>query len=304
MEQHYIPRFYLGAFQDATTPGGQTPALWITDLQEAKVSRRAPKNVGKRTDYYAFPEEGQPNQRVEEILSQIESHAAPILARLREGQEGLDGQERADLAYFMAFLATRVPIFRDALEAFMAELVQMVMTMSASHPEYFVRGYREANAGKELSEAEIEDARQAILKGAYKVRAKPTLSLAAAVEAANDTVYPLLNEMRWAFLSAGNGVSFLTCDNPVSWVDPTLPPGFYGSGLAMRKVEVTFPIGPKLCLLASWEGPSGRVAAPDSLVCEMNRRRIGFAGRFVFANSEEGAVAALSMFQAEQAKKK
>ncbi len=292
MEQHYIPRFYLEAFQDPTTPAGQTPALWITDL----------KNVGKRTDYYAFPDGGQANQKVEDLLSQIESHAAPIVARLRQGQEGLASQERADLAYFMAFLATRVPVFRDAIETFMAELAEDVMTMSASHTEYFKRTYRKANAGKEFTEAEIEDARQAILRRAYKVRAKPPLSLAAAVEAANDTIYPVLVEMRWAFLSAGEGASFLTCDNPVSWVDPTLRPGFYGSGLAMKKVEVTFPIGPKLCLLATWEGPSGRVPAPDRLVSEMNRRRTGFAGRFVFANSEQDALDALRLFQAERAK--
>ena len=56
----------------------------------------------------------------------------------------------------MAFLATRVPVFRDAIETFMAELAGDVMTLSASHPEYFNRTYRKANAGKEFTEAEIE----------------------------------------------------------------------------------------------------------------------------------------------------
>ncbi len=70
------------------------------------------------------------------------------------------------------------------------------------------------------------------------------MSLVAAVEAANDTIYPVLADMRWAFLSAGGSEEFLTCDNPVSWVDPTLPPGFFGSGLGMKQVELTFPVGP------------------------------------------------------------
>jgi hypothetical protein len=103
------------------------------------------------------------------------------------------------------------------------------------------------------------EARQAILGGGYRVRAKPAMSLVAAVEAANDTIYSVLADMRWAFLSAGGSEEFVTCDNPVSWIDPTLAPGFWGSGLAMKGVEVTFPVGPKVCLLATWTGPTGSI---------------------------------------------
>jgi uncharacterized protein DUF4238 len=301
VEQHFIPRFYLAGFQDPTTPSGQTPWVWIADLQDETVARRAPKNVGARADYYSFPDGGEPNEEVETLLGQIESRAAPIIVRLRNGDLALGGQERADLGYFIAFLAARVPAFRDVFEKFMGDVADSVLMMSASRPEYFTATYREANRGKDLTDDEIEEARQAILRGGFKVRAKPAISLLAAVEAANDTIYPVLDQMRWAFVSAGAGDEFVTCDNPVSWLDPTLPPGFWGrGGLGMARVELTFPIGPKLCLLATWEGPTGAVLAPAALVSEINRRRIGFADRFVFATSEQRASAALGTFQEQQ----
>lgn len=56
MEHHFIPRFYLKAFRDPSIPGGQGPWLWVSDFKEQVVERRAPKNVGKATNYYAFPE--------------------------------------------------------------------------------------------------------------------------------------------------------------------------------------------------------------------------------------------------------
>jgi hypothetical protein len=95
--------------------------------------------------------------RVERLAESV-----AVLARLRKGHVHLDGQERADLGYFMAFQAARVPAFRDAFEMFTSDLFESVLTMSASHPESFKRGYREANTGKDFTDAEIEEARQAI----------------------------------------------------------------------------------------------------------------------------------------------
>jgi hypothetical protein len=65
----------------------------------------------------------------------------------------------------------------------------------------------------------------------------------------------------------------------------------------MKGVQLTFPIGSRVCLLARWKGPTGSIPAPALLVNEMNRRRVGFANRFVFATSEQRARAALRIFQ-------
>ena len=127
-----------------------------------------------------------------------------------------------------------------------------------------------------------------------EITAKPVASLMPLLEM-SATILPILCQMEWAFFVASEACSFLTCDTPLSWVDPTLPPGPYGSGgLAMRSVEVTFPLSPRLCFVGTWrEGNSGWAPAPDSTVHELNRRRVSFAHQSVYAHTEEGARSAL-----------
>jgi hypothetical protein len=236
----------------------------VADLKERVVERRAPKTVGKVANYYTVLEvEQTADETVEQILSKIESVAAPAVRKLLRAEFDLSGQEREDLLFFMAFFATRVPFFRNTIEQFFGEVGKMVLVMSTAHPEYFERTMREAHKGKtEFSSEEIEELRQWTMDDRnYTIRAAPSLSLAAMLESALDTVYPVFGQMRWLILRATGSERFVTCDSPVSWVDPTPRPPFYsGHGLAMRKVEVTFPAGPEVALLGTWEGQNYRAA--------------------------------------------
>jgi Protein of unknown function (DUF4238) len=101
-----------------------------------------------------FPESAQPNDDLdlEALLSQMESRAAPIVARLRTGVVVLGDQERADLGYFITFTAARVPPFRDMFERSMSELAEDVLMMGASNRGYFKNAYREANRGRDFTD--------------------------------------------------------------------------------------------------------------------------------------------------------
>ncbi len=300
MNHHFVPQFYLHGFRDPFVPKGQEPWLWVSDFKEQVVERRAPKNVGKATNYYAFPEwEATGEELPEQLLAKVESAAAPVVRKLLSGEFELTGQERADLLFFMAVFVTRVPFFRKLIEELAANVATLIGQESAAHPEYFERTLREALQGQELTPEEIDETRKIILEGKkYKIRAKPTLSLLVGFDEALDTIYPVLERMRWAAVRSSGGEHFITSDCPVSWVDPTPRPHFYaGHGLAMKKVEVTFPVGPQLCLLGTWEGPTGVVDATKRMVGEYNHRRVGSAERYVFADSEERARLALAMRQ-------
>lgn len=300
MEHHFVPQFYLKAFRDPSVPEGQEPWLWVADLHEQVVERRAPKNVGRAANYYAFPEwEATGEEPPEQLLAKVESAAAPVVRKLLSGEFELTGQERADLLFFTAVFVTRVPFFRKLIEEFAANLVTVDAQESAEHPEHFARTLREALQGRELTLEEIEATRKIILKGKkYKIRAKPSLSLVLGFEEALDTIYPVLDRMRWAIVRSTGGEHFITSDCPVSWTHPTPRSRFYaGHGLAMKKVEVTFPVGPQLCLLGTWEGPTGVVDATKKMAGEYNSRRVASAERYVFADSEEKARLALAIRQ-------
>jgi len=287
VDHHFVPQFYLRSFCDPAVPEGQQPWLWVADLKERTVERRAPKNVGKRANYYTFLDSsGARSGLGEQVFSQMESTSAPIVQKLLRGDLNLSGQERADLLFFMAFFATRVPLFRGHIEDFLGELGQRILLTCAQFEGNFVR-------------QEVEEISQALLDRTEKpIRGSPPASLWLGIKAANDPIYPIFSEMKWVFLRSPVGHRFMTCDSPVSWVDPTPRPPFYaGHGLAMKNVEVTFPVGPRLSLLGTWEGPTGVIDVRPTTVWELNRRKIAFAHTEVYADSDQAARLALEIRQ-------
>jgi hypothetical protein len=91
----------------------------------------------------------------------------------------LDGQDRADLLFFMAVFVIRVPFFRHLVENFASNFVKSLMQVSANDPEYFTHSVREALKGKQdLTPDEIEDLRQWVLdQSKYTIRTSPSLSI-------------------------------------------------------------------------------------------------------------------------------
>ena len=71
-KHHYLPQFYLRGFCDPNVPEGQEPWIWVADFKERQIERRAPKNVGRAANYYAFPGvEAAGGEPPETILSKI-----------------------------------------------------------------------------------------------------------------------------------------------------------------------------------------------------------------------------------------
>lgn len=60
-KQHYVSRFHLAWFTDASVGAEEDPWLWIGDRSDGSVRRRAPKNVGWARQLY-------PSQKVALIV--------------------------------------------------------------------------------------------------------------------------------------------------------------------------------------------------------------------------------------------
>jgi hypothetical protein len=300
MDQHFIPQFYLRGFRDPAVDEKRGPWLWVTDLAEGSVKCRSPKSVGHKVDYYAFPEvEAAGLESIEGLFGKLEYAGAPVIAKLLGNPDaGLVGQDKADLLFFMAFFVIRVPYFRNMMEKFAADTGKMMLQVAASHPDYFQRTIREALKDKgELTAERVEEIREWSLDDSnYTIKASPKLSIAAGFESAKDAIYPVFCQMNWTVVRSGGDLRFLTSDTPVTWVDPTLPPP-YAFGLAARKVEVTFPLGPEVCLLGTWADLPPSVKGKDRVVEEFNKRRVAFVDRYVFSANEGLARSALALYQ-------
>ena len=181
MDHHFVPQFYLRSFRDPTVPEGQEPWVWVADLKEKTVERRAPKNVGKKANYYAFPEfDEQSPETIEQLLSRIESAAAPIARKLLQAEFELNGQEWADLLFFAAFFVGRAPFFRDQMEQMSANISKFLLQSAASIPEYFEETLRKARPGEQFTPQEVEALRRWILDDSkYTIRESPIFSLLA-----------------------------------------------------------------------------------------------------------------------------
>lgn len=288
MKHHFVPRFYLKSFCERRTPPGQEPWLWVADLEERSVERRAPKNVAAQTDYYL-------SREIEQALAQLESETRPVIAKLLAGESNLIHEDRGRLAFFMAYFIVRVPFFRNMIEEKAGEVGRMRLMISAQHPDHFARTLREAHKGmKEFTHEEVENLRQWALNGEYSVRGTAALSLSLGMTEIPKELAAIVHDMKWAYLEPGSDEEFITCDNPVSWFDATPRAAVYGGhGLLMKNVELTFPLSPQLCLLGSWVGKTGPIQVPRLVIEELNQRRIRFASRFVYAAREKDALRAL-----------
>jgi len=294
-EHHYVPQFYLRQFLDPASVGTPDPWVWVGDLEPGEVSRRAPRNLANRAGYYSIPggTTVAETEAVERLFQQMETAAAPIVRKLNGGVDTLTPQEWSDLLYFAAFLAVRTPSVRDNFEHFFSDVAEMMLGMSAMHPAHFADTWQKANPERTYTPQELEQIRQDLLKkDAFKIRARPILSLVAAFDGAKDTIYPVFMQMPWVILRPSIANSFfLTSDTPVGWVDPTpRPPMYRGHGLAMSNVEVSFPVGPRACLFAGWKLAPGMdsvsVPAEPHHVEQLNTRRVIYSGGQVYAHQE------------------
>jgi hypothetical protein len=101
----------------------------------------------------------------------------------------------------------------------------------------------------ETSSVSVDTIREFLLSDRYTIEVSPTVSLDA-IYRLGETTAKILMDMRWDLLKSDDE-PFLTSDNPVTYVDPTDRGGFFGTPLLAKGVELTFPISPSMCLLAT-----------------------------------------------------
>jgi hypothetical protein len=162
-------------------------------------------------------------------------------------------------------------------------------------PEAFARLFREVPGIKDEDKTteKIEElARMAAdPEKHFKIVATPQSSLPAM--AIMPDLMPGILKLRWEFLVAGAGEHFITSDAPVTLWNAKPPPGF-GAGLAVPGTELTFPIGPRVCLRAKLDrdrrpDPRHVVTASDDAVRGLNRERARQA-QLVIAGDDQATV--------------
>ena len=300
MKHHYVPAFYLREFTGRITPDDNEPYLWVVDLRKRRISKRAPKNVAVRSDYYAVGgESGGKDHSVETWFSQIESFAKRTLERILQGNTALDTTEREILAYFIALQIVRIPSSREPAEKFLAEIEQICSELMLMDRKEWDQSVKATDPSREFSSEDLDRQYEwAINPQNIQIKANPDYVLYKWLRAV-PKVANVIKDMSLSFMSPQTGRTFWTSDAPVSWINPKSSSPL-GRGLMSQHIELSFPIGPRVCLLANWATASDACLQlnDDDL---LHRNKLTIAGaEFAFCDSEAAAQDVLRASQARR----
>jgi hypothetical protein len=290
--QHFVPQFYLRRFANFVP----REEIWTYDAKMGTVRSSTVENTGfERYLYSPKLNDGSRLDDLEDFMSKIENRAASLYDRLLGGAR-IIGQDRADLASFFALMFVRTDSFRRQYAKMTANQTQLRLQMTAAHDGAFANFISrfEADRGT-ISDEEKDIMREAMNKSnEFTVKMSKDWSLRAL--RFQDTLAPLLFDMRWVIMRANPPDYFITGDNPfVKALPDRHRDRLVGEGFANRCIEVTLPLSSDRCLLAHWhKEPLRAFDLSRHDVKATNRLRAVFAERFLFCHKYDAGVERLA----------
>lgn len=282
--QHFLPEFYLKGF----TKDGMI-AVFDRELNEIRVQQ--PKNTGVIGHFYTIEDtEGRKRFELEQLLQEYEDKAIPVIRKLT-AKEGINADERTDLAIFVALAAFRTPDIVDSLKAFNSDLIgDMVKGIFADVEDVKERMRRKADASstEEELEAEAHELVEYAQSGQYEVTTNHMWAVSMAMKMAFN-IAPILAGRDWAVVHRDNEKkSFVTTDASVLLT--TVAPrekSFWGIGFGNTDALVLFPLTGS-CILAMYgsHGDLQHKMAGAEQIRHINLALADHCQRFVIGREE------------------
>jgi len=246
---HYLPQFYIDAFC-------RSGKIWVYDRQKDQFRQQTPPNTAVIGHYYSIAApDGEKDTELESVLAQVESEAKPIIAKVSDGRR-ISDQEKANLAYFIAWLYARVPEFQATYEDLSEELYKKILRQAFATVEETQRLVESHPALKDhpitISAKRLHEFVQG---GDYEIKTHRNLSLMMSIETAQD-LWNYFVQMNWVFCRAEAGSHYITTDTPVCLIPPVVKPGpaWMGTGLLTPGAAKLVPLTSNTALLMGDRG--------------------------------------------------
>lgn len=254
-KQHFVPISYLKVWCDPSTPKDQEPYVWVVSKDGKGISRKAPKNVFSGTDFYTvYDENGSRNIELEHELKKIEDDFLYVRDKLRDHQLITDDNLRA-LASFVVTAFARTKFQKGDQGEIWEELLDIYKSI----------GIQKDNP--DLYE-QVEKLREQPMHYFLFNFIRITL--------------PVLVRMNLTIIETSREPGFITSDNPVLWIDPSIllsnhPLTFFGLG--SPTLEILMPISPYQIVIFSWTERKKYILdnSEPRMVNEINKMIVGFS---------------------------
>lgn len=272
---HYLPKFYLNGFS-------QDGLVAVYDRDENEFRLQQPKDTTVIGHFYTMEDaEGRRRYEVEALLSEYEGKASPVIKKLAD-HEGINADERSDLAILIALAAMRTPDIVESLKLAKAGFILDVAKKLFADAETVAERLRTDQLYADVSEDEIvEEAKQMVdmaQNDGLAVNIDQKWAVSMAIRMAFE-VAPILAGRDWLVLvRESEKKSFVTTDAPVT-LTTTGPreENFWGVGYGNDDALILFPLT-QSCVLAMF-GNAGDLRRTTANTEQMRHINLAMADR-------------------------
>jgi hypothetical protein len=270
---HSLPQFYLDGF--ANTESNQ---LWVYEKGNPGSWPSSALAEGRRNFYRVFFKDhgGEERNPIEEYLARIERRARTLIEGVHKRNRFSD-IHKMELALFLSFMLTRVPLFGLELEKrAVSQTDHIGINRTVNHFGTALETFQK-ELGIELDFSEYDLVEQSSSRGAIESLSH-MFSIAYAV-------FPKLVKLKWRFLFSNPGIEYITSDNPMYFYIQSSTNDFMYSDFLQSDLDLTIPLSSKVALLAKPQGiEPGYGDAHDLTVRSINKRTVISAISQVFSN--------------------
>jgi hypothetical protein len=242
--QHTVSAFLLDRFASETKRGRRVAML---DKRSGTPKLVSPRDAAVRRHFYSIDVEGGRNPGVEEVLSQIETVAAPLVRGLDEEKLTV-GQQRLELALFLGVCLLRTPKRREqTASVFEQATAEMAKVSYERDPEIAQRAFADSDMTPEEIEAFRKEFVEDLAKGRLAVTFPKNLMIRYFLEGVMSASW-MLFLLDWTLVRLDHTHDeFVIADNPFSLFDPT--PAFPGGGhglISSPNAQAFIPLAPRM----------------------------------------------------------
>ncbi len=293
-KHHFNPRLSLQYFAGAAPMGH----VWTYEKLTGAVWSQTPENTAVETDFYSVEKHtGEMDTSIEEMLSKIESNAAPVYEELVNDTLPNNEQRRMDFAQFVAIAFSRTHAMRRMYAEVVSRGRQIQAYAHASNKDTFddlIRDYSR-DTGQAIGDELKERVRLSMLNPSENVIEVTRQSTVRAISV-SDSLAPLFFKMNWTVIRPRHGY-FITTDNPVTRdSDPkTYHPALGDGGFLNKTVEVKYPLSPQRLLLMTWRPNLENGGEVDREIVDLTNRGLAArADRFLYAHIKDTRISNLA----------